>query len=99
MADIETGIERIGIKALRQNLATHLVKKEPFAITKNGLTLGYYIPTHHTLTQEQRQVFKDIAAQFDAVVEKHHWDSEALTTEAMALRQQDKQHNVNDTTE
>lgn len=91
MADIETGIEHIGIKALRQNLATHLVKKEPFAITKNGLTLGYYIPTHHTLTWEQRQVFRDIVAQFDAVVEQHRWDSEVLTTEAMMLRQQDKQ--------
>jgi hypothetical protein len=42
---VTDGIARIGVREFREELAQYLASDKPVAVTRHGLTVGYFIPT------------------------------------------------------
>ncbi|MGC4001124.1 MAG: hypothetical protein QM767_28170 [Anaeromyxobacter sp.] len=49
---------KIGIREFRENLSTYLESKTPVAITRHGTTIGVYVPTKPSPTQEDVEAFR-----------------------------------------
>ena len=83
-------VRTIGVKEFRDNLAEHLLADTPIAVTKHGLTVGYYIPTHHPVTADDKRSLRDAAAQLNRLLEAQGLEPEALIKAAQELRKKDK---------
>ena len=41
----KSDLKTVGVREFRERLSEHLMSESPIAVTKHGLTVGYYIPT------------------------------------------------------
>lgn len=39
-----SAIKKVGIRSLKAKLSEHISSNEPIAVTKNGRTVGFYLP-------------------------------------------------------
>lgn len=83
-------IKTVGVKEFRDNLAEHLLADAPIAVTKHGLTVGYYIPTHHPVTADDKRSLREAADQLSQLLEAQGLEPEALIRAAQDLRKKDK---------
>ncbi len=83
-------IKSIGVREFREKLAQLLLSDEPLEVTKHGLTLGYYIPTHRPITADDKRSLKEAAEQLSQLLEAQGLEPEALIRAAQDLRKQDK---------
>jgi len=83
-------LKTLGVREFRESLAEHLVSDQPIAITKHGLTLGYYIPTYKGLNQADSQALQEASKQLNDLLNAQSLDSEALIEQSKALRKQSK---------
>ena len=83
-------VKSVGVREFREQLATLLLSDEPIAITKHGLTVGYYLPTHHPVSEAEGQALQAAAERLHALLEAKGLDPEVLIREAKALRKEAK---------
>jgi antitoxin (DNA-binding transcriptional repressor) of toxin-antitoxin stability system len=48
----------VGIREFRENMAQYLDSPVPVAITRHGRTVGYYVPTHGRMEEEELRALK-----------------------------------------
>jgi hypothetical protein len=83
-------VKAVAVAEFREKFAEHLMSPEPIAITKHGLTVGYYIPTHHSVSRESEQALEAATKRLATMFAERGIDSENLIQEAIALRKKDK---------
>ena len=81
-------VKSIGVAEFRENLSEHLLADTPVAVTKHGLTVGYYIPTHQPVTANDRRALNDAARQLAELLEQQGLDPEELVEAAQQLRRE-----------
>lgn len=59
---------KIGVKEFRANLPAYLESETPFAITRHGETIGYFIPTRQRRHVEDVELLNQAAAQIAAMI-------------------------------
>jgi PHD/YefM family antitoxin component YafN of YafNO toxin-antitoxin module len=60
---------KVGIREFRDKLASYLVESDvPVAITRDGDTVGYYIPAPRKRTEVDRTTLKEAASRLQAVL-------------------------------
>lgn len=61
---------KVGIREFRQKLATYVLESEtPVAITRNGDTVGYYIPARRKRSEAERTALKEAASRLQKMLE------------------------------
>lgn len=88
----DVNVKTIGVKEFRENLAEHLMSHDPIAVTKHGLTVGYYLPTHKPVSKDSLQELAALSETLQSLLDAHNIDSEELIKEAQALRRKNR-HN------
>jgi hypothetical protein len=83
-------VKSIAVAEFREKFAEHLMSPEPIAITKHGLTVGYYIPTHHSVSQDSEKALEDATKRLATMFAARSIDPEDLIKDAIALRKEDK---------
>ncbi len=83
-------VKSIAVAEFREKFAEHLMSPDPIAITKHGLTVGYYIPTHHSVSRDSEQALGEATKRLAAMFAERGIDPEDLIQEAVALRKKDK---------
>ncbi len=84
-------IKAVGVKEFRDNLTVHLLADAPVAVTKHGLTVGYYILTHHPVTSDDKRGLREAAEWLNQLLEAQGLAPETLIRAAQELRKKDKQ--------
>ncbi len=60
---------RVGIREFREKLATYVLESDtPVAITRHGVTVGYFIPARRKRTDEERAALKEAAERLDTLL-------------------------------
>lgn len=83
-------LKTIGVREFREKLAQHLSLGSPLAITRNGLTIGYFIPARRPNAEEDRQALTDATQRLHELLEAKGIDPEELIQDFKALRQSRK---------
>jgi hypothetical protein len=83
-------VKSIAVAEFREKFAEHLMSPDPIAITKHGLTVGYYIPTHHSVSQDSEKALENATKRLAAMFAARGVDPEDLIQEAITLRKEDK---------
>ncbi len=91
MSNTNLEVKTIGVREFREKLTEHLMSSEPIAVTKHGLTVGYYIPTHSPISDSDKQSLTELSMQLNDLLEASGLDSETLIQEVKELRKQSKQ--------
>lgn len=86
----ESDIKHLGVREFREKLAEHLMSRDPIAVTKHGLTVGYYIPTHQPITEDDKQALRAASKRLQELLEARGVDPETLIQETQKLRKQAK---------
>jgi antitoxin (DNA-binding transcriptional repressor) of toxin-antitoxin stability system len=60
--------EKIGMRELRENLAGHLERGRPLAITRHGETLGFFIPAQKRSRKSAVEAMRAAAKDLDAMI-------------------------------
>jgi hypothetical protein len=79
-------LKTIGMKEFREHLAQHMSGDTPLAITRHGLTIGYYIPAYQPVSETDLQALEDATLHLDALLEAQGIDPEDLINDYTALR-------------
>jgi hypothetical protein len=79
-------LKTIGIREFREHLAKHMNADTPLAITRHGLTIGYYIPAHRPVSEADLQALEDATRRLQALLEIRGIDPEDLINDYTALR-------------
>jgi hypothetical protein len=79
-------LKTIGMKEFREHLARHMSGDTPLAITRHGLTIGYYIPAHQPVSETDLQALEDATLRLHALLEARGIDPEDLINDYTALR-------------
>lgn len=59
----------VGIREFRDNLATYILKSgAPVAITRNGDTVGFFIPVRRKRTEAEREAFREAGRRMDEMM-------------------------------
>jgi PHD/YefM family antitoxin component YafN of YafNO toxin-antitoxin module len=60
---------KVGIREFREKLANYLLQSEqPFAITRHGDTVGYYLPARRRRSEAERAALKAAAARLQEIL-------------------------------
>lgn len=86
-----TELKTIGVREFREKLAQHLKLGMPLAITRNGSTIGYYIPAQRPIREADRQALMDATQHLHELLEAKGIDPEDLIQDFKALRKARKQ--------
>ena len=81
-------VKSVGVAEFRENLSKHLLADAPVAVTKHGLTVGYYIPTHQPVTTDDKRALSDAARQLSELLEQQGLEPEELIKAAQQLRKE-----------
>jgi hypothetical protein len=76
----------IGIREFWEHFAKHMSGDTPLAITHHGLTIGYYIPVHPSVSATDLQTLEDATQHWQALLETHGIDPEDLINDYTTLR-------------
>ena len=81
-----TQFKTIGIREFREHLARHISGDTPLAITRHGLTIGYYIPVHQSMSETDLQALEDATQRLQALLDARGIDPEDLINDYTAFR-------------
>jgi hypothetical protein len=79
-------LKTIGISEFQEHLAKHISGDIPLAITRHGLTIGYYIPVHQPVSATDLQALEDATRRLHALLAARGIDPEDLINDYTALR-------------
>jgi len=81
-----TQLKTIGIREFREHLTKHVRADIPLAITRHGLTIGYYIPAQRPVSETDLQALEDATLRLHALLEARGIDPEDLLNDYTRLR-------------
>jgi antitoxin (DNA-binding transcriptional repressor) of toxin-antitoxin stability system len=81
-----TQLKTIGIREFREHLTKHVRADTPLAITRHGLTIGYYIPAQRPVSETDLQALEDATRRLHALLEARGIDPEDLLNDYTTLR-------------
>lgn len=67
---------KVGIREFRAGLAEFIASSTPVAVTRHGLTVGYFIPTHGE-TETEITSLKKVSKQLDRLLAAKRIDVDA----------------------
>lgn len=91
MSNTNFEVKTIGVREFRKDLSKHLMSDNAIAVTKQGLTVGYYIPTHRPISESDKQSLTELSNQLNTLLENKGIDSEQLIDDVKELRRKSKQ--------
>jgi hypothetical protein len=60
---------KVGIREFREKLASYLLQSDkPFAITRHGDTVGYYLPARRRRSEVERSALRQAAARLQEML-------------------------------
>jgi hypothetical protein len=80
-------LKTIGMKEFREHLGQRMSGDTPLAITRHGLTIGYYIPAYQPVSETDLQALEDATRRLHALLEARGIDPEDLINDYTVLRQ------------
>lgn len=80
-------LKTIGVREFRERLTKYMREDTPLAITRHGLTIGYYIPAHRPVSEADLQAIEDATRRLHALLEARGIDPEDLIDDYTALRE------------
>ncbi|MBI2689302.1 MAG: type II toxin-antitoxin system Phd/YefM family antitoxin [Acidobacteria bacterium] len=78
--------EKIGIREFRENLAGYLESGRPLAITRHGVTLGFYIPAQKRSRKAEVEAMRAAAKDLDAMIAAWGASEDELMQEYKKIR-------------
>jgi len=90
MSNTNFEVKTVGVREFRKDLSKHLMSDNAIAVTKQGLTVGYYIPTHRPISDSDKQSLTELSKQLTILLEDKGIDSEQLIEDVKELRRQSK---------
>jgi PHD/YefM family antitoxin component YafN of YafNO toxin-antitoxin module len=78
----------ISTRDFRNELAKYLEGQEPIAISRHGRTIGYYIPAHRSLDEQELDSLKRGMAQLQQKLLEYGIDPESIVDEFKTVRKQ-----------
>jgi hypothetical protein len=87
---MSTPVKAIGIREFRENIAGYADSETPMAITRHGMTLGYYIPVKRSPTEADKLALQEATQRLHHLLEEQGIDPEDLISDFKALRKQRK---------
>lgn len=76
---------RVGIREFRAGLAEFIAAEKPVAVTRHGVTVGIFIPTHGP-SQADLLALKRATAQLEALMPLSDRETEAIAAEVKVVR-------------
>jgi len=92
-ATMET--EKIGMREFRENLAGYLEAGKPFAITRHGETLGFYIPAQKKSRKAEVDAMRAAARELDAMIASWGTSEDDLIQEYKEIRRASREKKRN----
>ncbi len=81
-----TELEKVNVREFRNNISKYLEKTTPFAVTRHGQTVGYYIPARPTPGEAERLSLQKAAAAMDAMLNQQGITEDELIQEFRQIR-------------
>lgn len=78
--------EKIGIREFRENLAGYLEGGKTLAITRQGETLGFFIPAQKRIRKAELETMRAAAKDLDAMIASWGASEEQLMREYKEIR-------------
>ncbi len=78
--------EKVGMREFRENLAGYLEAGKPLAITRNGETLGFFIPAQRRNQMAELEAMRAAAKDLDAMIAEWGTSEEELMQEYKEIR-------------
>jgi antitoxin (DNA-binding transcriptional repressor) of toxin-antitoxin stability system len=88
-------METVGIREFREKLAAYLVAGEALAITRNGETVGYFVPAKKRNKKAELEAFRAAKKDLDEMIESWGVTEEELAEEFEALRRAEREKKRN----
>ncbi len=77
---------KIGIREFRENLAGYLESDKPLAITRHGMTLGFYIPAQKRSRKAELEAMRAAAKDLDEMIASWGVSEDELMEEYKQIR-------------
>jgi hypothetical protein len=87
--------EKIGMREFRENLAGYLESGRPLAITRNGETLGFFIPAHKRSRKAEVEAMRAAARELDAMIAAWGASEDELMQEYKEIRRSSREKKRN----
>lgn len=81
-----TNVLKVGIREFHAHLPQYVLTSVPVAITRDGETVGYYIPTRHHVEEAELDTLKQAAQSLEKLLISHGVTEEELFQEFRALK-------------
>ena len=78
--------EKIGIREFRENLSGYLEGGRPFAITRHGETLGFFIPAQKRDKRAELDAMRAAAKELDSMIASWGASEEELMSEYKTIQ-------------
>lgn len=83
-------LQKVNVHEFRNNIGKYLARTTPFAVTRHGQIVGYYIPAHPTPGEADRLALQKAASAFDRMLEEQGVSEEELFLEFRKMWQKYK---------
>jgi antitoxin (DNA-binding transcriptional repressor) of toxin-antitoxin stability system len=87
--------EKIGMREFRENLAAYLESGKPLAITRNGETLGFFIPAQKRSRVQEVEAMRAAARDLDAMIASWGVSEDELLREYKEIRRASRESKRN----
>ena len=85
--DIMAELEKVNVREFRNKMSKYLGKTTPFAVTRQGQTIGYYIPARPTPSEAERLSLQKASEALDAMLTQQGITEDELVQEWRNLRE------------
>ncbi len=76
----------VGVREFREDWAEYLAAPRPVAITRHGQTVGYYVPAHGRVDEQELVALKQAVGQLEALLAEHGLGEDEVGREYRARR-------------
>ena len=76
----------VGIREFREDMAQYLDSPVPVAITRHGRTVGYYVPAHGKMDEEELRGLKRAVEQMATLLADHGISEDEVVSAFRARR-------------
>jgi hypothetical protein len=80
-------LEKINIREFRNNMSKYMEKTTPFAVTRHGQTIGYYIPARPTPSEADLLSLQKASETLDSLLNQQGITEDQLVQEFRQLRE------------
>ena len=77
---------KVGIREFRENLSAYLSSEAPVAITRHGVTIGFYVPARHGEGEADIEALRRAGETLDALIEASGSAEDELVAEFTKAR-------------